>query len=186
MSTTATRIQTTNTSQPTKRPRGIPTHIQAQNIPPTERAGRPGPTITPATTHSLGCTPLWPGDRPVTALNWLRNSRSAALLTRAVAAGRALTHEDLDGLAAAEGRDGARVVDHLRSVLLAQQALPERDELPARVERHLVRVLVRHPEHALLLRAYVRWSLLPRPDPVALDDDSHWEIWGSARGGQAG
>ncbi|MEU2835334.1 hypothetical protein ABZ667_43360 [Streptomyces lavendulae] len=40
--------------------------------------------------------------------------------------------------------------------------LPERDELSARIERHLDRVAARHPEHALLLRSYVRWSLLPR------------------------
>ncbi|MEU1288005.1 hypothetical protein [Kitasatospora sp. NPDC005856] len=101
-------------------------------------------------------------DRPITALNWLRNSRSAELLADAVAAGRALTHEDLDTMAAAENRDGARVVDYLRGVLLAHQALPEHDELPARVERHLARVLARHPEHTLVLRTYVRWSLLPR------------------------
>lgn len=54
------------------------------------------------------------------------------------------------------------MVDYLRSVLLAYQALPERDELPARFERHLARVLDRRPEHAPLLQAYVRWSLLPR------------------------
>ncbi|MFF2751340.1 hypothetical protein ACFVVA_38115 [Kitasatospora sp. NPDC058048] len=101
-------------------------------------------------------------DEPATALSWLRGSRSAALLTDVVAGGRALTHEDLDTLALAEGRGGARVVDYLRGVLLAYQALPRRDELPARVERHLVRVLARHPGHALLLRTYVRWSLLPR------------------------
>ncbi|MFB7909908.1 hypothetical protein ACFC1T_26075 [Kitasatospora sp. NPDC056076] len=101
-------------------------------------------------------------DEPVTALSWLRGSRSAALLTGAVADGRLLTHEDLDTLALAEGRGGARVVDYLRGVLLAYQALPRRDELPARVDRHLARVLARHPDHALLLRTYVRWSLLPR------------------------
>ncbi|MFJ5927567.1 hypothetical protein ACIQF6_33730 [Kitasatospora sp. NPDC092948] len=102
-------------------------------------------------------------DRPATALNWLRNSGSAALLTKVLADGRKLTHEDLDGLAAAEDRDGARMVDYLRGILLAHQALPERDELPARIERHLARVLLRRPkQHAVLLRAYVRWSLLPR------------------------
>ncbi|WP_329292773.1 hypothetical protein [Streptomyces sp. NBC_01455] len=101
-------------------------------------------------------------DQPRTALNWLRNSRSAALLAELVAAGRPLVHEDLDTLAQACGRGGARAVDYLRGVLLAYRALPERDELPARVDRHLARVIARHPEHALLLRAYVRWSLLPR------------------------
>lgn len=55
-----------------------------------------------------------------------------------------------------------RPTDYLRDVLVAYQALPERDELLARIERHLARVVERHPEHALLLRSYVRWSLLPR------------------------
>ncbi|MFE4332548.1 hypothetical protein ACFRQM_24935 [Streptomyces sp. NPDC056831] len=40
--------------------------------------------------------------------------------------------------------------------------MPERDELAARIERHLTRTVKRHPEHALLLSPYVRWSLLPR------------------------
>ncbi|MFI6402302.1 helix-turn-helix domain-containing protein [Streptomyces sp. NPDC050548] len=101
-------------------------------------------------------------DQPTTALSWLRTSRSAKLLADVVTDGRALTHEDLDALASAGSRGGARAVDYLRGILRAYQALPERDELPARVERHLARVLTRHPEHALLLRTYVRWSLLPR------------------------
>jgi hypothetical protein len=101
-------------------------------------------------------------DQSATALSRLCNSRSAELLADVVTDGRALTHEDLDALASAGSRGGARAVDYLRGMLLAYQALPERDELPARVERHLARVLTRHPEHVLLLRTYVRWSLLPR------------------------
>ncbi|MDD9381287.1 hypothetical protein M8Z33_32480, partial [Streptomyces sp. ZAF1911] len=100
--------------------------------------------------------------RPATALNWLRKSRSAALLADVVTTGRQLTHEDLDVLATAGSRGGARTVEYLRGVLLAYQALPERDELPARVERYLARLLARDPGHDWLLRAYVRWSLLPR------------------------
>ncbi|MFF2549118.1 hypothetical protein ACFVUY_42055 [Kitasatospora sp. NPDC058063] len=93
---------------------------------------------------------------------WIRNAHSSRLLTRLVAAGRPLTHEDLDRLARDGGRGGAQSVDYLRGVLVTYQALPERDELAARIERHLARVVERHPEHALLLRPYVRWSLLPR------------------------
>ncbi|MFJ3841122.1 hypothetical protein ACIPY6_37250 [Streptomyces sp. NPDC090054] len=98
---------------------------------------------------------------PGTVLTWLRNSRSAPLLADLVATGRPVTHADLD-LTAAEGRAAARTVEYLRGLLTAYQVLPERDELSARIERHLQRVAARHPEHALLLRSYVRWSLLPR------------------------
>ncbi|MEU6974035.1 hypothetical protein AB0A71_41230 [Kitasatospora aureofaciens] len=101
-------------------------------------------------------------DQPATALNWVRGSHSAALLRGLLADGQPLTHEDLDTMASASSRGGARTVDYLRTLLLAYQILPARDEVPARVERHLARVTARHPEHALLLRAYVRWSLLPR------------------------
>ncbi|WP_327277883.1 hypothetical protein OG609_44300 [Streptomyces sp. NBC_01224] len=51
---------------------------------------------------------------------------------------------------------------YLRGILVTYQVLPERDELAARIERHLTRTVKRHPEHALLLSPYVRWSLLPR------------------------
>lgn len=98
---------------------------------------------------------------PGTVLNWLRNSHSARLLADLVARGRPLTHLDLDATAG-DGRAAPRTVDYLRGLLVAYQVLPERDELSARIERHLDRVVARHPEHALLLRSYVRWSLLPR------------------------
>ncbi|MGW7332722.1 hypothetical protein ACWGIU_29810 [Streptomyces sp. NPDC054840] len=61
-----------------------------------------------------------------------------------------------------DGQAAPRTVDYLRGLLGAYQVLPERDELSARIERHPDRVAARHPEHALLLRSYVRWSLLPR------------------------
>ncbi|MEW1892216.1 hypothetical protein [Streptomyces sp. NPDC085659] len=95
-------------------------------------------------------------------MNWIRNSHSARLLVDLIAAGRPLTHDDLDTVAQGGGRGGTQSVDYLRGVLVTYQALPERDELAARIERHLVRVTKRSPEHALLLQPYVRWSLLPR------------------------
>ncbi|TVL86997.1 hypothetical protein CD790_33905 [Streptomyces sp. SAJ15] len=98
---------------------------------------------------------------PGTVLNWLRNSRSARLLADLIATGRPLTHADLDATATAS-RSGARVSDYLRGLLIAYQVLPERDELSARITLHLDRVTTRHPDHAVLLRSYVRWSLLPR------------------------
>ncbi|SCE05053.1 hypothetical protein GA0115237_10884 [Streptomyces sp. ScaeMP-6W] len=101
-------------------------------------------------------------DQPRTALNWLRNSYSGRLLAGLAFTGRPLTHDDLETLARSGTRGDAQTIDYLREVLVAYQALPERDELPARIERHLARVVERRPEHALLLRPYVRWSLLPR------------------------
>ncbi|WTX01090.1 hypothetical protein OG216_47620 (plasmid) [Streptomycetaceae bacterium NBC_01309] len=101
-------------------------------------------------------------DQPRTALNWIRNARSAHLLAELVASGRPLTHAALDAMADGAGRGGAAAVDYLRGVLVTYGVLPERDELGPRIERHLARVVARHREHALLLRPYVRWSLLPR------------------------
>ncbi|MEU9108742.1 hypothetical protein AB0D54_31295 [Streptomyces xanthophaeus] len=98
-------------------------------------------------------------EQPRTALNWIRNSHSSRLLAGLAATGRPLTHDDLDDLARAGDRGDAQTVDYLRGVLVAYEALPERDELSARIGRHLDRVVKRHPEHALLLRPYVRWSL---------------------------
>ncbi|WP_405656972.1 hypothetical protein [Streptomyces sp. RK9] len=97
---------------------------------------------------------------PGTVLNWLRNSHSARLLTNLLATGRPLTHDDLD--ATADNRSAAMTAEYLRGLLMAYRVLPERDELTARITRHLDRVATRHPDHALLLRSYVRWSLLPR------------------------
>lgn len=76
-------------------------------------------------------------DQPRTALNWVRNSRSARLLADLATAGRPLTHEDLDSLARVGSRGDAQSVDYLRGVLVTYQVLPERDELVARIERHL-------------------------------------------------
>ncbi|MEU5778364.1 hypothetical protein ABZ819_34370 [Streptomyces venezuelae] len=97
---------------------------------------------------------------PGTVVNWLRNSRSARLLADLVATGRPLTHADLD--ATATSRATAMTAEYLGGLLIAYQVLPERDELGARITRHLERVTTRHPDHAVLLRSYVRWSLLPR------------------------
>ncbi|GHE39424.1 hypothetical protein GCM10018785_06300 [Streptomyces longispororuber] len=97
---------------------------------------------------------------PRRVLNWLCSSRSARLLADLIATGRQLTHEDLD--ATATSRSAAMTAEYLRGLLMAYQVLPERDEPTARITRHLDPVTARHPEHAVLLRAYVRWSLLTR------------------------
>ncbi|MFD9621319.1 hypothetical protein ACFWB2_29145 [Streptomyces virginiae] len=89
------------------------------------------------------------GEQPRTAPNWIRDSHSSRLLAGLAAAGRPLPHDDLDDLARAGDRGDAQTVDYPRGVLVAYEALPERDELSARIERHLDRVVKRHPEHAL-------------------------------------
>ncbi|MFD5730340.1 hypothetical protein ACFWMT_30090, partial [Streptomyces sp. NPDC058368] len=45
-------------------------------------------------------------EQPRTALNWIRNSHSARLLVDLIAAGRPLTHDDLDTVAQGGGRGG--------------------------------------------------------------------------------
>ncbi|MFF4579811.1 hypothetical protein ACFY15_15600 [Streptomyces sp. NPDC001373] len=95
-----------------------------------------------------------------TVLNWLRGSRSARLLRDLMATGRPLSRSDLD--ATIDGRGTAMTAEYLRGLLMAYQVLEPRDELAVRIVRHLERTVARHPEHGALLRAYVRWSLLPR------------------------
>lgn len=66
---------------------------------------------------------------PRSALNWLRKGAGAAVLAE-VAAGRlALTHEAL------ETHARPQAADYLRHVLVANGALPPRDEGVARTER---------------------------------------------------
>ncbi len=90
------------------------------------------------------------------ALNWLRTGAGAALLAD-IAAGRlALTHEALDA------HPRSHAADYLRHVLVANGALPDRDEEVARTERwaiDLVASLAR-PEDRRLAKAYTTWRVL--------------------------
>ncbi|MFF6787464.1 hypothetical protein ACFY9C_00090 [Streptomyces filamentosus] len=95
-----------------------------------------------------------------TVLNWLCGSRSAGLLRDLMATARPLSHTDLD--ATIDSRSTAMTAEYLRGLLTAYQVLEPRDELAVRIVRHLERTVAQHPEHGALLRAYVRWSLLPR------------------------
>ncbi|GAA4991317.1 hypothetical protein GCM10023205_74120 [Yinghuangia aomiensis] len=105
-------------------------------------------------------------DRPAAVLAWLQLSASAPLLGRLAATGRPLGHDDLD---TATGTAPTATVDYLRKILVTAAVLPPRDEHLTRVARHLDRLLARHPEHALLLRPWVRWSVLPRMRRRAAD-----------------
>ncbi|MFE7332585.1 hypothetical protein ACFU8W_48670 [Streptomyces sp. NPDC057565] len=128
---------------------------------------------------SSRCGLRWECDQPRTVLSWVRNSHSARLLADLAAAERTPTHEALDGVARDVGRGDTQTIDYLRGILVTYQVLPERDELVAHIERHLARTVKRHPEHALLLSSYVRWSLLPRarkasPRPAGSNHRIRW------------
>jgi hypothetical protein len=95
---------------------------------------------------------------PRSALNWLRKGAGAALLAE-VAAGRlALTHEALDA------HPRPQAADYLRHVLVANGALPPRDEGVARTQRwatDLIATLAR-PQDRRLAKAYTTWRVLRR------------------------
>jgi hypothetical protein len=95
---------------------------------------------------------------PRSALNWLRKGAGVAVLTD-VAAGRlALTHEALDA------HPRPQAADYLRHVLVANGALPPRDEGVARTERwatNLIATLTQPPDRRLA-KAYTTWQVLRR------------------------
>jgi hypothetical protein len=93
---------------------------------------------------------------PRSALNWLRAGAGAALLAE-IAAGRlALTHEALD----AHPRPHA--ADYLRHVLVANGALPDRDEGLARTGRWATDLIatLATPQDRRLAKAYTTWRVL--------------------------
>ncbi|WP_033819398.1 hypothetical protein [Kitasatospora sp. MBT63] len=97
-------------------------------------------------------------DQPQTVASWLRNAKGARFLRDLARAGREVTHQRLDAFTAEHPMAGG----HLRKLLVAVGVLAARDEHLAQVERHLERVIARHPQFSAVLRAYGRWSVLPR------------------------
>ncbi|WP_204079408.1 hypothetical protein [Mycobacterium riyadhense] len=97
-------------------------------------------------------------DAPRTALNWLRNSASAALLTQMASGAVELTHQALD----AHPRPG--VAGYLRAVLVANNVLPQRDEQLAATERFLDRTLtgITDDNDRRLIHSYATWQVLRR------------------------
>ncbi|HEY7224504.1 MAG TPA: hypothetical protein VH561_13075 [Micromonosporaceae bacterium] len=95
---------------------------------------------------------------PRSALNWLRRGAGAALLAEAAAGRLALTHEALDM------HPRPRAADYLRHVLVANGALPERDEGLARTERWATDLIatITRPEDRRLAKAYATWRVLRR------------------------
>jgi hypothetical protein len=95
---------------------------------------------------------------PRSALNWLRKGAGAGVLAE-VAAGRlALTHEALDA------HPRPQAADYLRHVLVANGALPDRDEGVARTERWATDLIatLATPQDRRLAKAYTTWRVLRR------------------------
>jgi hypothetical protein len=97
-------------------------------------------------------------DAPRTALNWLRNSAGAALLTQMATGAMETTHQALD----AHPRPG--VAGYLRAVLVANNVLPQRDEQLSATEQFLTRTLtgITRDSDRRLVHSYATWQVLRR------------------------
>jgi hypothetical protein len=106
-------------------------------------------------------------DTPRTALNWLRNSAGAALLTQMASGATDLTHQALDE----HPRPG--VAGYLRAVLVANHVLPPRDEQLTAAERFLTRTLtgITRDADRRLVHAYATWQVLRRLRATAARGD---------------
>jgi hypothetical protein len=96
--------------------------------------------------------------QPHSALNWLRSGAAAAILAEVASGAVALSHEALDA------HPHQRAADYLRHVLVANGALPARNEQLARMERW-VKATVRaidEPEDRRLVHTFATWTVLRR------------------------
>ncbi len=95
---------------------------------------------------------------PRSALNWLRRSAGAKLLAELAAGAMPLSHEALDA------HPHRRAADYLRAILVANQALPARDEALVRTERFLAELLagIDHDGDRRLVAAFATWRVLRR------------------------
>jgi hypothetical protein len=93
---------------------------------------------------------------PRKALNWLRSGAGAPILAAIATGDMPLTHAALDA------HPQPRAADHVRQMLVAHGALPERDEALARLERWIDDKLaaVDRPDDAGLLRRFATWQVL--------------------------
>ncbi|WP_162830307.1 hypothetical protein [Amycolatopsis palatopharyngis] len=97
-------------------------------------------------------------DNPRSILTNFTRSKSLALLNSIARSERPLSHDTLDEHA------GAYSVEHLRALLVASGALPERDENLARLGRFVDDLAERAhaPVDRRLLRAFARWHVIAR------------------------
>ncbi|MEU0414749.1 site-specific integrase [Streptomyces griseorubiginosus] len=96
--------------------------------------------------------------RTATAMSWLSKGIVSTVLSDLASGRRPLTHEALDEL------PDSKVVEHIRSVLVAAGALPHRDEQMVRLERHVKDLVASHatPEGRQILHRYATWHLIRR------------------------
>ncbi|WP_328974250.1 site-specific integrase [Streptomyces canus] len=97
-------------------------------------------------------------ERAAIAMSWLSKGIVATVLSDLGSGRRPLTHEALDELP--EGK----VIEHIRSVLVATEVLPRRDEQMIRLERHVKDLVTSHAtaEGRKILHRYATWHLLRR------------------------
>jgi len=94
-------------------------------------------------------------ERPDTVLHWLNKNQTSIVLAEFAAGQRPLTHAALDEL------PEAKPIDHLRTVLVATNALAPRDEHLIRLERWITHTITGHGQQQLL-HHYAVWHLLRR------------------------
>jgi hypothetical protein len=97
-------------------------------------------------------------ERPHTALAWLSRPAVRTLLAESSRDHHPITHETLDALPA------GKTLDHLRSVLVATGALPDRDERLVKLERWIARTIdiQADPADRRVLHGYAVWHHLRR------------------------
>lgn len=97
-------------------------------------------------------------EQPRSIHTWLDRSPGRHILTELAAGTLELTHEALDA------RPQTPAVIHLRALLIASGALPERDPELARLQRAIttITVTLEHREDRRLLHAYATWRVLHR------------------------
>ncbi|MFE7778484.1 site-specific integrase [Streptomyces sp. NPDC057445] len=97
-------------------------------------------------------------ERVSTAMRWLSGGIVSTVLSDLGSGRQPLTHQALDELP--EGK----VVEHIRSVLVAADALPQRDEQMVRLQRHVKDLVTSHTtaEGRKILHRYATWHLLRR------------------------
>jgi hypothetical protein len=97
-------------------------------------------------------------DPPATVLKWLSGPTPRTVLTELATGARPLTHKALDELPT------SKPLTHLRSVLVATQALPARDEHLAQLECWISQTVAARPDldQKQLLHRYGFWHVLRR------------------------
>ena len=97
-------------------------------------------------------------ERPDTVNTWLAKNDAARVLGDLAAGRQPLTHAGLDDLPTSKS------IEHLRAILVATGALPERDEQMARLQHWTTTIITARsdPDEQHLLHRYADWHLMRR------------------------